>query len=141
MTRKFNLTYFLWRWLASFALITVTYNPTNYCFIRWAMRSEGDLPLKILLGLLIFIAFGVLFKASLNSLGKAGIIVLLVFFGILVWVLTYYGWLSLGSTSAIFWVSNIIMSLLFAIGLCWASIWKRLTGQYSVDHVDDDASE
>lgn len=134
--RAFGVKDFAIRWLMAFILIALTYNPTKFNFIRWAFNDTSNLPLKVLFGAVLLISFGILIRASLNSLGRTGIILATLFFAVVIWVMYHYGLLSSGSNSQIYWLVNIVLSLIFAIGLTWAGIWRRLTGQYSVTDVD-----
>jgi NAD(P)-dependent dehydrogenase (short-subunit alcohol dehydrogenase family) len=34
-------------------------------------------------------------------------------------------------------VERVCLAALLAVGLSWAHIWRRLTGQYAVDEIDD----
>ena len=49
----------------------------------------------------------------------------------------HYGLLKADSVDAIAWIVLVCLAGVLAIGLSWAHIWRRLTGQYSVDDTDD----
>ena len=43
---------FLLRWLAAFALLAATYNPTEWSYVRWALANWSEqTPMVVLLGL------------------------------------------------------------------------------------------
>ena len=54
----------------------------------------------------------------------------------IVWLLIDLDVLAADSGSAIAWISLVCLAALLAIGLSWAHIWRRLTGQ--VELADDD---
>ena len=38
---------------------------------------------------------------------------------------------------AITWIMLVTISVMLAIGVSWSHIWRRLTGQFNVEDVDD----
>ena len=79
--RRFPL---LIRWLFSFALIALTYNPTDWNFVRWASANyETHLSVVVLLALILFILYIIFLRATLNSIGAAGMVLILA----VIWVI------------------------------------------------------
>ena len=56
--------------------------------------------------------------------------------GTLVWWLSDAGLLRTNSVSSIEWVVLVCLSVLLAVGMSWAHIWRRMTGQVEVDEVN-----
>ena len=59
----------------------------------------------------------------------------LAFFIALVWLLTSWGWLALSNHYALIWVGLLMMACLLTLGLCWALIQARVSGQAVVEEV------
>jgi hypothetical protein len=66
-----------------------------------------------------------------------GVILAAAFLGAVVWVFIDFGLLDADSASAITWITLVCVALLLAIGLSWAHFWRKVTGQVSVDDVND----
>lgn len=126
------------RWLGAFALLAATFNPTPWNFIRWAEAHYAtQMPLTILLGLLLGVAYMIYVGATLRSIGGFGIILIAAIFGCLVWVLNDWGILVLGNSSLNQWLAILALSLVLGIGLSWSILRQRLSGQASVDEIDN----
>ena len=137
--REFTFMSFLWRFVGSLGLVAATYNPTDYSFFHWVRQAiaAGTVgPEHFLVGVIILIGWAILIVATRSSLGTLGAILGAALFGAAVWLLYDLGWLESASVSAVTWIVLVCVSGLLAIGLCWAHIWRRITGQ--VDLVDDD---
>jgi hypothetical protein len=89
------------------------------------------------LGLLLLIGWAVFLRATLHSIGPLGMVLLLAFFAALIWLIVSWGWVQLSSTGAIVWISLIVLSLILAVGMSWASLYRRWSGQATVEDTDD----
>ena len=139
MASGFNLMSFIWRWLFAAALVFGTYNPTDYSYVSWVFAEctvFGPVPAIVGIGLLI--AWIIFLRATFLAMGWLGIILDAAFFGCVVWLFVDQGWLSLDAENSMIWVILIILSLVLAVGMSWAHIRRRMSGQYSVDDVEDD---
>jgi hypothetical protein len=126
------------RWLGAFALLSATFNPTQWNYLRWAeMNWEIQLPLTVLLGLLLSVSYIIYIGATLRSLGPFGMAMVIAIFAALIWVLADWGLLSTTNNSLNVWLAILAMSLVLGIGLSWSIIWQRLSGQATVDDVED----
>jgi hypothetical protein len=85
----------------------------------------------------LVIGWSILLIATFKALDMFGVILTAAFLGAVVWVFIDFGLVEAGSASAITWIVLVCVSLLLAVGLSWAHIWRRITGQVSVDDVDD----
>lgn len=125
---------FLLRWLAAFVLLVLTYNPTQWSFVRWAMNSWNEqLPLAVFLGLVLLIAYVLFFTALLRGIGALGVVLILALLASLVWVLASYGWLSLENPTANTWIALVVLSVVLAVGMYWGILWRKMSGQLEVD--------
>jgi membrane protein DedA with SNARE-associated domain len=91
-----------------------------------------------MVGIGLLIAWIVFLRATFLAMGWLGIILDAAFFGCVVWLFVDQGWLSLEAENSMIWVILIILSLVLAVGMSWAHIRRRMSGQYSVDDVEDD---
>jgi Family of unknown function (DUF6524) len=140
VTREFSLVGFLWRLAAALVLVLSTYNPTWFSYYGWLRRGMTEHALKpghFVVGVILIIAWTVFVVAARRSLGTVGLVLAAALVGGIVWWLTYIGIVAVGSVSALTWVSLICLALVLAVGLSWAHVWRRLTGQYEVDRTDD----
>ena len=130
---------FVLRWIAAFILVAATYNPTQWNYIRWASDHAGaQLPLAVLLGLVLFIAYVIYLRATLRSIGGFGILLVTAVVAALLWVLWDWGWLSLDDPELSLWIGILAVSLVLGIGMSWSFVRRALSGQYDVDDADDE---
>jgi len=128
---------FLLRWVFALALLTATYNPTDYNFVRWIMAGwETNLPLKVLAGLILLIGYIIYLRATVRSIGIFGMILILAVAGTLIWVAFDFGWLDLSDPSFNTWLGLFVISIVLAVGLSWSIVRRRLSGQADVDDID-----
>lgn len=132
---------FLVRWLGAALLVFATYNPTGWSYLHWAMGAggeagAGDVPLKILVGLLLLGGFGVYFRATWLSLGLLGIALVVAVFGVFVWLLYDYQLVDVASPMVIVLVVEAILTIVMGVGMSWSHVQRRLTGQLDVDDLD-----
>ena len=129
---------FIVRWVFAFALLAATFNPTPYNYLTWA-RDYGamNLSIAVLLGLLLLIGYIIYLRATLRSIGAAGMILVLAVVGAAVWVLTDLGVLRLDNPSANIWLALFALSLVLGVGLNWSHVRRALSGQSDMDDVDE----
>ena len=132
-SREFTAVGFLWRFVASLALVLCTYNPSGVSFYNWVLESESLGAVHFVVGIVLTIGWIILFSATKRSLNTLGMVLGVALLAGLVWLFVEIGILSLDSTSAITWVVLVCIAALLAVGLCWSHIWRRLTGQFEVD--------
>lgn len=125
---------FVLRWISAFVLLVLTYNPTEWSYIRWATKNWGEqLPLAVLLGLVLLVAYILFMTAVLRGIGMVGVVLILAVLAALIWVLYDFGWLSLENPSANTWIALFALSVVLAVGMYWGILWRRLSGQLEVD--------
>lgn len=128
---------FLIRWICAFALLALTFNPTEYNYVQW-VRSYGSMNMSIavLTGLVLIIGYIIYLRATLRSIGAFGMLLVLAVVGAGLWVLYDLGVLRLDDPSFNVWLGLIALSFVLAIGLSWSIVRRALSGQADVDDVD-----
>ncbi|ASM71649.1 MULTISPECIES: DUF6524 family protein [Roseobacteraceae] len=129
---------FILRWLAAFVLLALTYNPTQFNYVRWA-RDYGDknLSIAVLVGLLLLIGYIIYLRATLRSIGGFGMALVLSVMGAGLWVLYDLQLLSLEDSNLNTWLGLLALSSVLGIGLSWSLVRRRLSGQADVDDIDE----
>jgi hypothetical protein len=128
---------FLIRWICALVLLVVTWNPSFWNYSSWVGANYStNLPVAVLIGLVLIAGYLVFLRATLNSIGIVGMVLILALVGAIIWVLFSQGLLSFGNYSFNAWVGIIALSLVLAVGMYWSVIWRRMSGQVDVDEVD-----
>lgn len=126
------------RFLFALLLVLLSYNPSGYSYFHWVYQSFSHItPYIVIAGLILLIGWGIYVKATLNSLGVVGIIVLAALFASLVWLFVYWGFLSVTNISAMAWVIEVLLAALLAVGMCWSHFTRRMSGQVDVDEIEE----
>lgn len=129
--------YFL-RWIFAFLLLAVTFNPTDYNYVRWSMTHYStELPVTVLMGLILTIGYIIYLRATLRSIGGFGMFLILSVVAALLWVLYDWGVLGLENRSFNTWIGIFSLSCVLGIGLSWSLVRRQLTGQADMDDVDE----
>ena len=135
---RLTFTGFLLRAAFALALVLLTYNPSGYSFAHMLQAGFPAItPLEAVLGILLLIGWFVFLRATLASIGPLGMLLLLALFGALIWLIVSWGWVQLSNTSAIAWISLLVLSLILAVGMSWAHLYRRWSGQATVEDTDD----
>lgn len=125
---------FLIRWVFAFILLALTFNPTEVNYTRWAAQNWQDqMPLAVLGGLVLLVAYVLFFTAVLRGIGTLGVILILAVVAALVWVLVDFGWIDLDNPTSNTWIALVALSIVLAVGMYWGILWRRLSGQLEVD--------
>lgn len=128
---------FFIRWISAFILLVVTYNPSFWSYSTWVGANyTTNLPVAVLLGLVLIAGYLVFLRATLNSIGIVGMVLILGLVGALLWVLFSQGLLTFGNYAFNAWVVIIALSLVLSVGMYWSVLWRRMSGQVDVDEVD-----
>jgi hypothetical protein len=135
---KLTFTGFLLRAAFALALVLLTYNPSGYSFVHMLQAGfPAVTPLEAVLGVLLLIGWFVFLRATLASIGPLGMVLLLALFAALIWLIVSWGWVQLSNTSAIAWISLVVLALILAVGMSWAHLYRRWSGQATVEDTDD----
>ncbi len=135
----FTLGSFAWRLAFTLVLVLVTFNPTSYSYVQWlrASYSVNLGPEHAVAGIALLGGWAIVVTATQRALGSLGLIILAAFLAAVVWWLVDAGILTASSMSTIEWVTLVCLAVLLAVGMSWSFIWRRMTGQYEVDEVND----
>ena len=129
---------FLVRVALSLILVLLTFNPSGYSYVHMVADGFPNMtPLQTVLGILLLIGWIVFLGATLRSIGLFGMVLALALCAALVWLVASWGWVSLENTNALVWVGLVVLALVMAIGMAWAHLYRRWTGQTTVDEVNE----
>ena len=134
---EFGFKDFLWRLLFSVALVLVTFNPTGHSYYHWLADGFPSVqPLEAVAGIALLGAWIFFVRSTMAAIGTLGVVLLLALFAAIVWWVVSRGWLDVSNRSAMAWVVLLILGLVLGIGMSWSHIRRGVTGQASVDRVD-----
>jgi hypothetical protein len=133
----------LLRFVGAVVLVYASYNPEGFSLYHWLVQPvvQGAgiasmlTPLKVLAALLLVIGWAVFVQATKRSLGTRGALLVVALLAALVWLLSYWGVLALGSSRGVAHVVLLAIAILLAIGMSWSHLTRRLTGQVDTDEV------
>lgn len=129
---------FLLRAVFSLVLVLVTFNPSGYSFVHMVARDFPNItPVEAVCGILLLIGWIVFLGATLKSIGLLGMVLAFALCGALIWMIVSWGWVTLDNTNALVWIALVVLALILAIGMAWAHIYRRWTGQATVDEVNE----
>jgi drug/metabolite transporter (DMT)-like permease len=136
--QQFSAIGILWRVLFSLALVFLTFNPSGHSFYHWVKESVPHIqPVIAICGILLLGAWLFFVRSTVSSMGAVGVVLLLALFAAIVWWMVSQGWLSLADRSSLAWIVLTMLGLVLGIGMSWAHIRQRISGQASVDRVDN----
>lgn len=128
---------FVIRWISALVLIVLTYNPSFWSYSTWVVGNfTANMPVAVLIGLLIVAGYVIFLRATLSSIGVFGMVLILAIIAALLWVLFSMDLISFTSRSLNHWILIVALSLMFALGMYWSVLWRRMSGQIDVDEVD-----
>ena len=134
---EFDFAGFIWRLLFAMALVLLTFNPTGHSYYHWlADGFPAVQPLEVVAGILLLIGWVFFVRTTLASLGALGVGLMVALFAAIVWWVISRGWLDVGNRSAMAWIVLLVLGLVLGVGMSWSHIRQRLSGQASVDRVD-----
>jgi hypothetical protein len=139
-TSGMTATGFLWRFLSALALVLLTYNPSGLSAWHWissAVSESAFGPLHLLAIGILLAGWAVFWIATWRALGTLGVVLATIILGAIIWLLFEIGLLQSHSVSAITWIVLIALAAVLAVGVSWSHIWRRITGQFNVEDVDD----
>ena len=129
---------FLLRAVLSLLLVLLTFNPSGYSYVHMVADGFPSVtPVEAVLGILLLIGWIVFLGATLKSIGLLGMVLAFALCGALIWMIASWGWVSLENTSALTWIGLVILAMIMAIGMAWAHLYRRWTGQATVDEINE----
>jgi hypothetical protein len=131
---------FLLRFVFAIVVIFSTYNPEGASYYHWVYEAIPEFSvLKAFIGVIILIAWIILIRATLGSLGTIGIILAAAFFGLAIWLVIDVIGLSTDNSRVISYIIGIMLASILSIGVSWSHVRRRITGQIDTDELDRDA--
>lgn len=126
------------RWLFAFLLLALTYNPTEWNYVKWALVNyQANMSIAVLLGLVLIIGYIIYLRATVRSIGAIGMFLVLAVVAALLWVLYDFGLLDVHNTDQNVWLGIFALSVVLGIGLSWSHVRRALSGQADMDDLDD----
>jgi hypothetical protein len=139
VTKEIDAAGFLLRFLGALALVLLTFNPSGYSAWHWitgAIGAGAFGPIHAIAIVLLIIGWVIVIIATRQSLDTLGVVLASLALAAIVWLLIDIGILSAGSVSAVTWIVLVCLAVVLTVGMTWAHIWRRMTGQVSVEDVD-----
>jgi hypothetical protein len=134
---EFDFLDFLWRLLFAVALVLFTFNPTGHSYYHWLVEGFPSVsPVEAIAGILLLIGWIFFVRTTLSSIGALGLLLMAALFSAMVWWVVSKGWLDVSNRSAMAWVVLLILGLILGVGMSWSHVRRRISGQASVDRVD-----
>lgn len=129
---------FVVRAVLSLALVLLTFNPSGYSYVHMVADGFPSVtPVEVVLDILLLIGWIVFLGATLKSIGLIGMVLAFALCAALIWMIVSWGWVSLENRSALTWIGLVVLALIMAIGMAWAHLYRRWTGQTTVDEVNE----
>jgi hypothetical protein len=126
------------RFAFAFALVCLTWNPTRYNYVEWALAQWQNLgPLVAFSGIVLLMGWIFFVRTTAASLGALGLVLCLGLGATVLWSLFYYDLVTSESTELLSWIVLLLFSAILAAGMSWAHLRARWSGQATVDEVDN----
>ena len=111
---------FLLRFVFAIIVVFSTYNPEGTSYYHWVYEAIPEFSvLKAFIGVIILIAWIILIRATLGSLGTIGIILAAAFFGLAIWLVIDVIGLSTDNSRIISYIIGIMLASVLSIGVSW----------------------
>ena len=122
-------------------LVQLTYNISGMSYLHWvAQPFEGFDSLvgalKVLGGVLLFVLYIALLWATWRAKGPYGIALMFLVLGAFVYVAWAGGVLDFHNPTINMVVVQAVVIVALTVGSTWSILWRRITGQVSVEDPD-----
>jgi hypothetical protein len=125
------------RFLFALALVCLTWNPTRYNYVEWALAQWQNLgPFVAFSGIVLLMGWIFFIRTAAHSLGALGLVLCLGLGATVLWSLFYYDLVTRDSTDLLSWIVLVLFSAILAAGMSWAHLRARWSGQATVDDVE-----
>jgi len=118
------------RTLIAVVLVLVTWNPSGWSYVDWALRDRSTFDaVKAFFGLLVFIGWAFCLRAAWVSLGALGIVLVAALLGTVVWMLVQFGVVQADNRGALVWIVLVAIGIVLGVGVSWAKLRQRASGE------------
>ena len=133
----FSWNGFLLRFVFAIIVVFATYNPEGVSYYDWIYPALPEFTvLKAFVGVILVIAWIILIRATLGSLGFIGILLATAFFGLAIWLVIDVLGLSTDNFRVISYIIEIMLASVLSIGVSWSHVRRRISGQVDTDELD-----
>lgn len=116
------------------ALVLLTWNPTKWSYVEWALRDRSTFDaVKAFFGVLLLAGWVICIRTAWVSLGAVGLVLVGALLATIVGMLVQFGLVKAGSTQALVWIVLVAVGVALGIGLSWSKVRQRATGQVETD--------
>jgi hypothetical protein len=135
---RINIAGLLGRLGFALALVLLTFNPAGYSYFHWVRDGFPSVtPLEAVAGIVLLILWIFLWRSMIQAVGSLGLLLMAALTGALVWLFVSWGWIDVRNATTMTWVVLIALGIILGVGMSWAIIRRQLTGQASVDEIED----
>ena len=133
---KFTTAAFAQRLFVSLALVFSAYNPTGYSLAHWIARPDsGRLAVKVLVLLLLGLAFYAVLRVTFGAFRRSGTIVAALFGVLLSMEVVHHAFGTAPAWLAVQYIALLALVVVIAFGISWGNITTRLSGQLQKRYV------
>lgn len=123
----------IWRMVFAVALVLLTFNPTGHSFFHWLTAPPAGITAsKSFTGILLLIGWLFCLRTAFVALGRLGVVLVAALLATGVWLLVDAGLIAISGASTMTWIALVLVGVLLGLGLSWALIRERATGQVEV---------
>jgi hypothetical protein len=134
----FSIAGFAWRIAFALAMVLLTFNPAGYSYYHWVSGNFPSFtPVQAVAGIALIVLWIFLWRSMMQAIGTLGLVLMAALTAAFVWLFVSWGWLDVTNATTMTWVVLIALGLILGIGMSWAIIRRELTGQASVDEIED----
>ncbi len=135
---RFTALGFVGRIAFALALVLATFNPSGRSFFHWVRADFPSIqPLEAVTAILLLILWIFLWRSMMQAVGMLGFLLMAALTAALVWLFASWGWLDVANTVSMTWVVLVALGIILGVGMSWAILRRELTGQASVDELED----
>ena len=133
-----NITGLAGRTAFALLLVVLTFNPSGWSYFHWVREGFPSVtPLEAVTGILLLILWIFLWRSMMQAIGALGLLLMAALTAAMVWLFVSWGWLDVRNATTMTWVVLAALGLILGVGMSWAIIRRQLTGQASVDEIED----
>ena len=133
-----SITGFAWRIAFALALVLLTFNPAGFSYFHWVRGTFPSItPAQAVIGIALLVLWIFLWRSMMQAVGKLGLGLMAALTAAFVWLFVSWGWLDVGNATTMAWVVLVALGFILGIGMSWAIVRRELTGQATVDEIDE----